>query len=80
MYQSFTSVGVRRDYSLVKTLTTCGGSLFSITRKSVGKSDCGAHDIIVVGIRTWLQVNSNVSDKVAVWLRRDDIVKTFPIC
>ena len=34
----------------------------------------------MVGIRTWLQVNSNVSDKVAGWLPRDDAVKTFPIC
>ena len=30
-------------------------------------------------IRTWLQVNSDISDKLAVWLSRDDVVNTSPI-
>ena len=41
------------------------GSLFSITSKSPWKSDSGAHDI-VVGIRIRLQVNSDISDKLAM--------------
>ena len=79
MYQPFASVGVRRDCSYVNTLAPCGSSLFSITSKSAGDSDCGVHDV-VVEIRTRLQVvNSDVSDKLAVWLSRDDVVKTFSI-
>jgi hypothetical protein len=49
------------------------------TSESAGESDSGAHDV-VFGIRTRLQVNSDVSDKLAVWLPRDDLVSTFPIC
>ena len=33
----------------------------------------------MVGIRTRLQVNSDISDKLAVWLSRDDVVNTFLI-
>ena len=33
----------------------------------------------MAGIRTRLQVDSDVSDKLAVWLPRDDVVKTFLI-
>ena len=78
LYQPFESVGVRRDYLSVNTLAPCGGSLFLITSKSAGESDSGAHDA-VVGIRTRLQVNSDISDKLAVWLSRDGAVNTFPI-
>ena len=56
----------------------CRGSLFSITTEFAGESDSGAHDV-VVGIRTRLQVNSNISDKLTVWLSRDDVVNTFLI-
>ena len=49
-------------------LRTCAGSLFFLTSKSAGKSDCGAHDV-VVAIRTRLQVTSDVSDKLAVCCR-----------
>ena len=63
--QPFASVGVRRDCSSVNTLAPCGGSLFSITSKSLWKSDSGAHDI-VIGIRIRLQVNSDISDKLAI--------------
>ena len=76
--QPFASVGVRRDFSSVNTLAPCEGSLFSITSESAGESDAGAHDV-VVGICTQLQVNSDISDKLAVWLSRDDVVNTFPI-
>ena len=34
---------------------------------------------VVVGIRTRLQANSDISDKLAVWLPRDDVVNSFPI-
>ena len=78
LYQPFASVGVRRDCSSVNTLAPCGGSLFSITSESARESHSGA-DEIVVGIRTRLQVNSDISDKLAVWLSRDDVVNTFPI-
>ena len=27
----------------------------------------------------WLQVNTDISDKLAVWLSRDNVVDTFPI-
>ena len=63
--QPFASVGVRRDCSSVNTLAPCGGSLLSITSKSPWESDSGAHDI-VVGIRIWLQVNSDISDRLAM--------------
>ena len=76
--QPFASVGVRRDCSSVNTLAPCGGSFFSITSEFAGKSDFGAHDV-VVGIRTRLQVDTGISDKLAVWLSRDDVVNTFPI-
>ena len=33
----------------------------------------------MVRIRIRLQVNSDISDKLAMWLSRDDIVNTFPI-
>ena len=78
MYQPFESVGVRRDCLSVNTLAPFGGSLFSITSESAGESDSGTHDV-VVGIRTRLQVNSDVSYKLEVWLSRDDIVNTFLI-
>ena len=71
------SVVVRRDCSSVNTLAPCGGWLFSITRESAGESDSGTHDV-VVGIRTRLQVDSDISDNLAVWLLRDDVVSTFP--
>ena len=38
----------------------------------------GAHDV-VVGIRTRLQVNSDISDELAVWLSGDNVVNTFSI-
>ena len=69
LYQSFTLVDVRRDCLSVNTITPCEGSLFSNMSESAGESDCGAHDV-VVGILTRLQVNSDVSDKLAVWLSR----------
>ena len=78
MNQPFASVGVRRDCSSVNTLAPCGGSLFSITSKSPWEADSCAYDI-VVRIRIRLQVNSDISDKLAMWLSRDDIVNTFPI-
>ena len=78
LYQPFVSVGIRRDCSSVNTLAPCGGSVFSITSESAGGSDSGTHDV-VVGIRTRLQVNSDISDKLAVWLSRDGVVNTFPI-
>ena len=78
LYQLFTSAVGRRNCSSVNTLAPCEGSLFSITCESAGESDSRAHDV-VVGIRTRLQVNSDVSDKLAVWLSRDDVVNTFPI-
>ena len=61
----FASVGVRRDCSSVNTLAPCGGSLFSITSEPPWDSDSGAHDV-VIGIRMRLQVNSDISDKLAV--------------
>ena len=63
--QPFASVGVRRDCSSVNILAPCGGSLFSITSESPWESGSGAHDV-VVGIRMRLQVNSDISDKLAV--------------
>ena len=79
LYQPFaSSVGVRRDCSSINTLAPCGGPLFSITSESAAESDYGAHDV-VVGIRTRLQVNIDVSDKLAVWSSRDDVVETFSI-
>ena len=54
----------------------CQGSLFSITSESAEESHCGAHDI-VVGICLRLQGNSDVSDKLSVWLWRYDVVNTF---
>ena len=62
----------------MNTLAPWGGSLFSITSESARESDSGAH-YVVVGIRTRLQANSDISDKLAVWLSRDDVVNTFPI-
>ena len=49
-----------------------------ITSEYAAESDSGAHDV-VVELRTRLQVNSNISDKLTVWLSRDDVVNTFPI-
>ena len=62
LYQLFASVGVRRDWSSVNALASCGGSLFSISNESAEDLDYGAHNV-VVRIRTRLQVNSDVSDK-----------------
>ena len=76
-HQLFVSVGVRRDCSSVNTLAPCGGSLFSITSESAGESDSGIHDV-VVGISTRLQVNSDISDKLAMWLSLDDMINTVP--
>ena len=78
LYQPFASVGVRRDCSSANTTSPCGGSLLSIMSESAEESDSGAHDV-VVGIRNQLQVNNGVSDTLAVWLSRDDVVNTFPI-
>ena len=78
LYQPFASVGTRRDFPSVNTLVHCGGPLFFITSESIGESVSGAHDL-VIGIRTRLQVNVDISDKLTVYLLRDDIVKTFPI-
>ena len=78
MNQPFASVGVRRDCSSVNTLAPCGGSLFSITGKSPWEADSCAHDI-VVRVRMRLQVNSDISNKLAMWLSRDNVVNTFPI-
>ena len=33
----------------------------------------------MVGIRTQLEMNCDVSDKLAVWLSRDNVVEMFPI-
>ena len=49
-----------------------------ITSGSAEESDSGAHDV-VVGISKRLQVNSDVSDDLAVCLVRDDVVRTFLI-
>ena len=65
MYKPLASVSVRRDCSSVDALALRGGSLFSIASESAGESDSGAHDV-VVGIRTRLQVNSDISDKLVV--------------
>ena len=78
LYQSFAAVVVRDRCSYINTFILCGGSLFSVTRESAGDSDCGAHDD-VVRIRTRLQVNRDASDKLGVWLSRDDVLETFPI-
>ena len=77
LYQPFVVVGVRRDYYSVNTLAPCGGLLLSTTSESAEESDCGAHDVMVE-IHARLHVNGDVSDKLAVWLPRDDVVKTFP--
>ena len=76
MNQPFASVGVRRDSSSKNTLAPCGGSLFSIKSEPAGESDSAD---VVVGIRTRLQVDSDVSDRLAVWLPRGDVVKKFLI-
>ena len=78
LYKPFASIGARRNYSSVKFLSPCGGSLVSITSESSWELDCGTHDV-VVGIRTWLQVDGNVSDKLASGLPHDKEVKTFLI-
>ena len=75
LYPSFAAVVVRGGCSSINTLMPCGGSLFKVTSES---AECDTHDA-VVGIRTRLQVNRNVSDKIRVWLPRDDVVKTFHI-
>ena len=75
LYQSFAAVVVRGGCSSINTLMPCGGSLFKVTSES---SECDTHDA-VVGIRTRLQVKRDVSDKLRVWLPRDDVVNTFPI-
>ena len=64
-YQRFAPVGVRHDWSSVSTLAPYGGLLFATTSESAGDSDCDEHDV-VAGLRTWVQVNSDVSDKLAV--------------
>ena len=78
LYQLFASVVVRRDRSAINTLAPSEGSLFSATSDSAGESDCDTHNV-VVGIRTLLQVNSDVSDKLGAWLSRNYVVKTFPV-
>ena len=75
LYQSFAAVVFRGGCSPINTLMPCGCSLFKVTSES---AECDTHDA-VVGIRTRLQVNRDVSDKLRVWLPRDDVVKTFPI-
>ena len=60
------------------TFTPCRGWLFSVTSESAGEPDSGANDV-VVDIRTLLQVKSDVSDKLGVWLLRDDAFKSFSI-
>ena len=72
LYQPLASVGVRRFCSYVNTLPPCGNSLFPITSESAGQSGRGSGDV-VVGIHTRLQINSDVSDNLAVWLSRDDV-------
>ena len=67
LYQSFASVAVGRDHSSINTLALCGDLLSLVTKESAGESGCGAHDV-VVGIRTRLQVNRDVSDKLGVCL------------
>ena len=76
LYQSFAVAIVRGGCSFINTLMPCGGSLFKVTSESA--AECDTHDA-VVGIRTRLQVNRDVSDKLRVWLPRDDVVKTFSI-
>ena len=49
-------------------LRTSAGSLFLITSKSAGEPDCGTHDV-VEAIRMRLQVDSDVSDKLAACCR-----------
>ena len=78
LYQSFAAVVVRGGCSSIDTLMPYGGSLFSVTSESAGDSDCGAHDA-VIRVRTRLQVNRDVSDKLGVWLSRDDVVGMCPI-
>ena len=75
LYQSFAAVIVRGGCSYINTLMPCGGSLFKVMSES---AECDTHDA-VVGIRTRLQVNRDVSDKLRLWLPRDDVVKTFLI-
>ena len=75
LYQSFAAVVVRGGCSSINTLMPRGGSLVKVTSES---AECNTHDA-VVGIRTRLQVNRDVWDKLRVWLPRDDVVKTFPI-
>ena len=62
----------------INTFTPCRDSLFLVTSESVGEPDSGANDV-VVDICTLLQVNSDVSDKLGVWLLRDDAFKSFSI-
>ena len=62
----------------INTFAPCRDSLFSVTSKSAGEPYSRANDV-VVGIRTLLQVNSDVSDKLGVWLLRDDASKSFSI-
>ena len=75
LYQSFTAVVVRDGCSSMNTLMPRGGLLFKVTSES---AECNTNDA-VVGIRTRLQVNRDVWDKLRVWLPREDVVKTFPI-
>ena len=65
LYKSFALVVVSGDCSSINTFMPCGGSLFSVTSESAGDLDCVAHDV-VVGFRTRLQVNRDVSDKLGV--------------
>ena len=75
LYQSFAAVVVRGGCSSINTLMPCGGSLFKVTTEP---AECDTHDT-VVGIRTRLEMNRDVSNELRVWLPRDDVVKTFPI-
>ena len=60
------------------SFSPCRGSLVLITSESAGESDYGENDV-VVGIRTRLQVISDVQDKLVVCFSFDDVAKTFPI-
>ena len=52
------------------------GARYFRTSESARESDSDAQDI-VVGTCTRLQVNSDISNKLAVWLSRDDVVNMF---
>ena len=78
MYELFASVGVIHECPSDNTLAPRRGTLFSISSRSCGELDSGALDV-VVGIRPRLQASSHISDKLGMWLSRDDVVNTLPI-